>query len=444
MDQFLHVGIDDTDSPRRGCTTYIAALLVDKFCQMGLNFTDYPHLVRLNPNVPWKTRGNGAVCLRVNGSKEAIEEVQDVTIEIVENESDLEYRGTDPGVVFLYEREVPSKIQDFAQRTITDIVSKKEALVLIKEFKAEAFAFKEGRGVVGALASIGEQLQGDHTYEYITYRIPRERGKPRRVDDESVLDMDVKLGGLTFNNVDLENKRTLITPRGPDPVLFGVRGETARAVREAGGMIKAAEEVERWVIFKTNQGTDAHLRRVENIRQVQPHRPVIVTGTVTRRPVTVPVRHVIFSIEDDTGNIDCAAYEPTKKFRNIIRKLIPGDLAELYGGVRSASAGHPMTINLEKIDVIRLSPKVVFRSPKCPECGKTMTSMGRKKGYKCRKCGFRDSEARRQATEVDRNLSTGLYLPPLSAHRHLTKPLSRYGREKSAFTSEMIEEWHHP
>ena len=25
----------------------------------------YPRLVRLNPNVPWKTRGNGALCLRV-------------------------------------------------------------------------------------------------------------------------------------------------------------------------------------------------------------------------------------------------------------------------------------------------------------------------------------------------------------------------------------------
>jgi len=24
---------------------------------------DYPYLVRLNPNIPWKTRGNGAVCI---------------------------------------------------------------------------------------------------------------------------------------------------------------------------------------------------------------------------------------------------------------------------------------------------------------------------------------------------------------------------------------------
>ena len=444
MDCFLHVGIDDTDSQRRGCTTYIVALLVEKFCRMGLNFTDYPYLVRLNPNVPWKTRGNGAVCLRVNGSKETIAEVQATTMEVVEDESDLKYRGTDPGVVFLYEKEVPSKIQAFAQRTITDIVSRKEALALIKEFKVEAFAFKEGRGVVGALAAIGEQLQGDHTYEYIAYRTREERGTPRRVDDQSVLKMDAKLGELTFNNVDLENKRILITPRGPDPVLFGVRGETAEAVREAGDIVKALEEVERWVIFKTNQGTDAHLRRVENIGQVQPHKPVIVTGTVTRKPVTIPVRHLIFSIEDETGSIDCAAYEPTKKFRNIIRKLIPGDVVETYGGVRPASPNYPLTINLEKIDVISLSPKVVFRSPRCPECGKTMTSMGKKKGYRCEKCGFRDSKARRQETKVDRNLSTGLYLPPLSAHRHLTKPLSRYGREKSAFTSEFIERWHHP
>ncbi|MDH5495599.1 MAG: DNA-binding protein, partial [Candidatus Bathyarchaeota archaeon] len=60
----LHIGFDDTDSPRGGCTTYIAALLVEKLQKLGATFNDYPNLIRLNPNVPWKTRGNGALCLR--------------------------------------------------------------------------------------------------------------------------------------------------------------------------------------------------------------------------------------------------------------------------------------------------------------------------------------------------------------------------------------------
>jgi tRNA(Ile2)-agmatinylcytidine synthase len=61
----IQVGIDDTDSTRGGCTTYIVAVLVERLEKLGAAFFDYPYLVRLNPNVPWKTRGNGALSLRV-------------------------------------------------------------------------------------------------------------------------------------------------------------------------------------------------------------------------------------------------------------------------------------------------------------------------------------------------------------------------------------------
>jgi hypothetical protein len=61
----MHIGLDDTDSTRKGCTTYITALLVEKLQTLGVSFVDYPNLIRLNPNVPWKTRGNGALCLRI-------------------------------------------------------------------------------------------------------------------------------------------------------------------------------------------------------------------------------------------------------------------------------------------------------------------------------------------------------------------------------------------
>ncbi|MEJ2281147.1 MAG: hypothetical protein P8X97_04430 [Candidatus Bathyarchaeota archaeon] len=43
----LHIGFDDTDSPKGGCTTYIAALLVEKFRAYGVNFLDYPNLIFL-------------------------------------------------------------------------------------------------------------------------------------------------------------------------------------------------------------------------------------------------------------------------------------------------------------------------------------------------------------------------------------------------------------
>src|ERR671929_649872 len=64
--QILHIGFDDTDSLKGRCTTQLAFKITDYLLrEKKADFLDYPLLVRLNPNVPWKTRGNGAVCLRV-------------------------------------------------------------------------------------------------------------------------------------------------------------------------------------------------------------------------------------------------------------------------------------------------------------------------------------------------------------------------------------------
>lgn len=58
----LHIGLDDTDSPNGMCTTYLGALLYRELSRFG-EPVDLPKLIRLNPNIPYKTRGNGAVSL---------------------------------------------------------------------------------------------------------------------------------------------------------------------------------------------------------------------------------------------------------------------------------------------------------------------------------------------------------------------------------------------
>ncbi|MEM2588428.1 MAG: tRNA(Ile2) 2-agmatinylcytidine synthetase, partial [Candidatus Bathyarchaeia archaeon] len=93
--KYLHIGFDDTDSPRKGCTTYIAALLVEKLEKLGVSFTDYPNLIRLNPNVPWKTRGNGALCLRIKCNENIVDRIKETVIDTIEENSDLSYRGTE-------------------------------------------------------------------------------------------------------------------------------------------------------------------------------------------------------------------------------------------------------------------------------------------------------------------------------------------------------------
>jgi tRNA(Ile2)-agmatinylcytidine synthase len=364
----------------------------------------------------------------------------------VEANSDLDCVGTDPGVVFLSKKMVPEEVRNFAQKAIHGIVKLNGSLRLVKEFGGEAVGYKSGRGVIGALAAVGETLEGDHTYELIAYRFPENRGTKRLVDAASVREMDKKTSPFTFNNVDLETGRVLITPRGPDPVFFGIRGENPMVVREAFDMVRGGEPVERWVIFRTNQGTDAHLRKIRRIDGIRPFHPVIVRGTVVNGPKIVPRRHVIFSIRNGGAIIDCAAYEPTGDLRKAAKQLMAGDKIEVFGAVRPAFGTHSMTINLEKIRIIKLVPKVLFHNPKCPECGKAMSSMGKAQGYRCKKCRYKSKQLTKIQTTQERVLENRLYITSLHSQRHLTKPLSRYGMEKRPDLScfEMIRGWHFP
>src|ERR1700704_2607003 len=60
----LRIGVDDTDSLRGMCTTFLATELVRDLTKTW-DLIGFPRLVRLNPNIPWKTRGNGAICVRI-------------------------------------------------------------------------------------------------------------------------------------------------------------------------------------------------------------------------------------------------------------------------------------------------------------------------------------------------------------------------------------------
>ena len=437
----VHLGLDDTDSPRMGCTTYIAALLVEKLEALGVQFLDYPNLIRLNPNAPWKTRGNGALCLRFSCDEDLLDEILCIAIDTVERHSDLEHGNTHPGVVMLV-GDVPEAVRRFSERAIRGLVSLGETCALIRRFGARAVGLKKGRGVIGALAAIGELLTGDHTYELLAYRTRENVGKPRKVDAKSVIEMDRKTAPKTFNNIDPETGRVLITPHGPDPVLYGIRGESAEVVKLAHGMVRVGEPIERWVIFRTNQGTDAHLTPVSSISELKPYHPVIVKGVVSRAPTVIPGGHVFFYISDESGEVQCAAFEPTGLLAKVSRRLELGDLVEVYGAVRPPEGGHPMTINLEKLRVLALAPKFLFVNPPCPKCGRRMESMGRNKGFRCRKCGFRDPKARKIRVEVQRSLKPGLYITSPRSQRHLTKPYRRYGQEKSGRPKAMVEVWH--
>jgi tRNA(Ile2)-agmatinylcytidine synthase len=59
-----------------------------------------------------------------------------------------------------------------------------------------------------------------------------------------------------------------------------------------------------------------------------------------------------------------------------------------------------------------------------------MKSEGRKKGFQCHNCGYKDRKIEKINVPKNRNIKLGLYLPAQKSQRHLTKPMHRYGMEK--------------
>jgi len=434
----LHLGLDDTDSRGGGCTTYAAAVLVEKLSLLGCRFTDYPNIIRLNPNIPYKTRGNAAVAIRIDAKDEMYQKIENVAIDTVEEFSRLGEDGTDPALVIL--RGAPGIwIKRIARSALHEVVSTGSVVKAIEESGAVAVLYGAKLGVVGATAAIGHTLPGDHTFELIAYRTKRYCGSRRRLEKESVKRMHRITAPETFNSYDDENKRVLIAPHGPDPVLVGIRGETADAVLRAFQMIKIQEPVERWMIFRTNHGTDAHFQIKNPI--VHAHSPAVVTGTVNEIPRRTRGGHVFCSITRNMRELNCAAFEPTGSFRKIIAQLLPGDKVTVFGGIHADANG---TINLEKIIIHKLAKSLLVRNPSCRRCNKRLKSAGRGKGFKCTRCGLKTQDVKKVVTITERTIRPGIYLPSLRAHRHLTKPLIRYGREKTWDGLPPIGLWHNP
>ncbi len=426
--RILHVGIDDTDSKKGMCTTYVGAVVKGELEKIGVKIVGLPKLVRLNPACPFKTRGNCSVAMTLEVSDEEIPMVKKIVLEKVGELAELKVETTNPGVVFYKNKEIPPEVRAFSKKVVREIVKIEDAEKIADEIGADLHKFKVGRGIIGALAAIGNVLEEDRTFELIAYRTPENRGRPRKIDAESVLAMNSKIFPETFDNLDPSTGEIRITPHTPCPILYGIRGESVSSVESAQKIVKAGEPIERMVIYMTNQGTDEHLRKAK-ISEIKPFWSVSVKGKVSSSPKIIPGGHVIFNISDETGKIDCAAYEPTRQFRDVAKNLAEGDVVIAHGGVKEKPE-IPLTINLEKIEILALEPKFLKRNPKCSKCSKRMKSEGRMKGYSCVKCGIKAPQNSVETVPVDRRIDVGKYEVPPRARRHLARPLVREYRVK--------------
>jgi tRNA(Ile2)-agmatinylcytidine synthase len=427
--QALHIAFDDTDSRAGRCTTHLAFKVAERLKKMGAELVDYPLLIRLNPNIPWKTRGNGAVCLRLKVQDAG--RVVDYVRQAVEEGSAIG-SGANPGVAFLENDRVPATLQEFSAKAMCDVMSRQMAEKTAKLAGVKYFTFGNGQGLVGSLGAMGCLLDGDHTFELIAYRKLENCGTPRVVDEQQIIKFSADTFPNTFNNYDQSHKRVLIAPHGPDPVFFGVRGESPDIVASALPRIKPEEELDGWTIFRSNQGTNMHLQNEIKISDVKAYTAGYVRCRVRSKPYAIEGGHVIFTVEQAGAEMPAAVYEPTG-LANVAAKLEPGDSIEIGCGVRKGTSKHPKILNIEYLSVLELAPVYDVLNPLCKMCGKRMKSEGRNKGYQCDRCKHRDPHASKIMINKERSIKAGLYVPTPKAHRHLTKPMQRYGLEKSGF-----------
>jgi len=435
-DTILHIGIDDTDSPKGMCTTFLSYKIVKFLEKQEIQFMDFPSLIRFNPNIPWKTRGNGAVRLTIKTKNP--KKIKNKITQLVASYSDTK-NGANPGLVFYQNKKIPVSFHKFSQLALWKLISRKQAKQFVSENNIESFYLGNGQGLVGAISAIGYKFF-DHTFELLCYRKKSQFGKKRDISNDSVKKMQSATFPDTFSSYDIENDRVLITPHGPDPVFYGVRGETVKSVVKASTIVNSDEKLDGYMVFKSNQGTGDHLKNELQVDDLKPFTSGFLVGEVCNKPVTEQGGHVFFSIQVKDRKIRCAVYKPTK-ITKIAQNLIPGDKIHLGGGIRKASKKHGRVLNVEFLRVLQLAKNYLLVNPTCKKCNKKMKSKGNKQGFECVKCS--NSSISKSILEIPRKIQCKLYLPSMSAHRHLTRPYQRIKKRNKNIQFKTSIPWMH-
>ena len=431
----MFVAVDDTDSMKGNCTTFLATEIIRELSDLDL--IGNPRLVRLNPATPWKTRGNGALVMRFGrgtGPARSIgniggrglvcydscedwepdpEELRDRIIPLIEKRHEDD---ADPGLLISRVRPDPS----FYRRGVSTIMERSEIDAEIERIGGTTFQIGNGRGLIGCTCGMAWE-PGDSTFELLAYR-PESRWGTERIFDPLTI-RDVEHGyPSTFNSWEDRMQKVAMVPATPCPVMYGLRGDSEEDLIEAAPKI-STEPIERWAVFLTNQGTDDHI--IHDPESLVPNQSYALRGTISSCARHIPGGHVFIDMETRFGKVTCGAYEPSKEFRYAVDWLYPGDEVEILGELRE----DPRTLNIEKIHMISVAEEIVkISNPICPICSRTMKSVGKGHGYRCKRC--RTSSKEPVSVKAVRQIVPGWYEPPTAARRHLSKPLKRMGLEQ--------------
>ncbi|MUN28628.1 tRNA(Ile)(2)-agmatinylcytidine synthase [Sulfuracidifex metallicus] len=405
------VGVDDHDSTKAGCTTHFSSILLEKLFLKNCKISELPKLVRLNPNIPWKTRGNASISFIVdcNISLCELEQLVSDTSEKYVKKISMGYNlNRKPGYAILeYDKYnlIKDKLESFYERAVSDVIP----LDLAKKFaKNNKILIGGSRGLIGSIAALG--FDEDYTFELLTYRKIENWNKDRDVDNKSIMEADSIFFPRVVANYDYFKNKPLILSHGRDPVFYGLRGTDPEILIKEMNTINAKEELDFFMIFKTNQMTDSHLKYL-GTRYYQTTSMKIKINSIR----IMKGGHVL--IEGSDNEMLVIVYRESRELNSLAKELKRGDLIHVSGAIKP-SFNNSKILEAERIEVLYLNDQI-NEIPLCPICKRRMESAGKDKGYRCKRCRtFANSKTTRS---ISRNITLGLYQSPL--YRHLTKPI---------------------
>ena len=417
------IALDDTDGNDGGCTTH---LMLHILSDLGLDVKGYPRLVRLNPNIPFKTRGNAALCVEVGisrGAKTKIGEyggkpifssnivddisdydhIADAAWKIVLLEANLKDEKTNPGMIIARERPDTS----YYFHTVRSVVLIDDALRNIRDMGMVYRSAKNGRGLIGALAALSWPA-GKSTYEMILYSFPHPKHLAKELQ-KKIANLANSFHG-TFNNYDDENRHAAIFPSPRTPVLCGVRTTDPVGILDFPTQVASGFPVRftGYLLYQTNQATDDHYQ--ESFESFEDLSSYAFNAIVTSLPEVIKGGHWFLSFFYKGKEYKAAIFEPSKSMRLIVKDIQVGDYVKLFGSFIEGK------INIEKVSIIERSRVFIRSNPTCPECGSRMQNAGRN-SFRCPACPYHSMLP--AYTEIKRSLGRNIYEAPVAGRRHL-------------------------
>ena len=387
------LGLDDTDSLKGGCTTEVLFRLLNDLPD-DVSFRT-PRLVRLWPFAKQRTRGNAAVAVELITENESellihldkwwqqhVESLKGVLG--TSDHSERTQYPADPGMIWTSE-------------SMTDEAFYKSAVSSEIELQnvPEVTRYWGGNGRIGATAAVLWPA-AQCTYEAIAWRSNEAEGR-RQLDEVALAEVEDLKDTFLCRNPKLGT--SLLAPRGNSPVLFGIRSWTKDGAQHALDILEQGNDTEPTkgsLVFQTNQATGDHLE--------------VPVEAYVRSKSILKKGHVVLETTQGTW----MAFRQSGHIALLSQWVIKGDLL-IGNGLRDEDD----VLHLELLKVKKSISEQ--KRPLCVRCNKSMKSMGKNQGLRCKRCNLTSD---RGWVEVERIPPFQNWVqPPPSSRRHLSKPL---------------------